>query len=329
MKDLIQFNWKAFNTVSGAKLAIGVVVLMLTEGLTGESWMITALVAVFAWLCNSPGPLKDRVGGMVAFTLGAILCTLLVYMIGPQKVHGIVALSVIGLLGTVAALWSTRAGMIGWAIIMYMIYAPSFVAGIGLEHTIFAILIGVGVLFILNVAEAVFIPSPDDDAPIADPGVGASTRYVAAYALIIAIVFAVASVMGQSIKTDPTMAAATAFFVIGFDARKTWIGGIARLIGVGLGIEVATTLLNLIGPGLALSVTLVITAFLCFAMAGVHPSFLMFFLTIYFGAGWIGMQPEVLELTTSEKMAGETLGVVIGMIAVGLLQFWDKRLTKA
>ncbi len=75
MKELIQFNWKAFDPVSGAKFAIGVVVLMAFQNLTGETWMITGLVALFAWMANVPGPLKDRIGGMVGFALGAIFCT--------------------------------------------------------------------------------------------------------------------------------------------------------------------------------------------------------------------------------------------------------------
>jgi hypothetical protein len=69
MKELIQFNWKAFDSISGLKFAIGVVVLMVVQNVTGESWMITGLVALFAWMANIPGPLKDRIGGMVGFAL--------------------------------------------------------------------------------------------------------------------------------------------------------------------------------------------------------------------------------------------------------------------
>ena len=75
MKELTQFNWNAFDSTTGAKFAIGVVVLMAIQNLTGESWMITGLVALFAWLVNLPGPLKDRIGGMLGFALGAIFCT--------------------------------------------------------------------------------------------------------------------------------------------------------------------------------------------------------------------------------------------------------------
>jgi hypothetical protein len=325
MKELTQFNWKAFDSASvtsGAKFAIGVVVMMVIQNLTGESWMITSLIALFAWLVNVPGPLKDRIGGMLGFALGAILCTLLAAMIGPEMLSGIIALSVVGLLGTTAALWGTRAGMVGWAIIMYMIYAPSFVAGIGLEQTIFAIVIGVGVLFVLNVVEVVIKPDGRNE-PESTGEVGADSAYIAAYALIIALVLGVATWMGQSIKTDPLMVTGAAFFVIGFDQRKTWVGGIARMIGISLGILMGTLMVSLIGPGLFLQVLLVAAAFLCFATAPVHPSLLMFFLTIYFAGGWQGMQWDALELTINEKIAGESVGVVLAFVAIGLLRYWQ------
>ena len=322
MKELTQFNWKAFNSVAGAKFAIGVVVLMVAQSLTGESWMITAMIALFAWLANIPGSLKARVGGMVGFTLAAILCNLLVFMIGPDPLGGLVALSVVGLLGTVAALWGVRAGMVGWAVIMYMIYAPSFVAGIGLEHSIFAVLIGVSVLFLLNVVTDI-IKSDGSDEPQESTDAGADTRYIAAYALIIAAVLAIGTWMGQSLKTDPVMVTGAVFFVLGFDLRKTWVGGIARMIGITLGILVGSLLASLIGPGLLLQIILVAACFMCFAAMGVHPSMVMFFLTLVFAAGWHGMQADALELTINEKLIGESAGVLLAMISIALLRYWD------
>ena len=212
--------------------------------------------------------------------------------------------------------------MVGWAIIIYMIYAPSFVAGIGLEDSIFAIVIGVGVLFVLNVVGNVIKPDGGDEPDNAGE-VGADSDYIAAYALIIAVVLGVATWLGQSIKTDPLMVTAAAFFVIGFDPRKTWVGGITRLIGIFLGILLGTLLVMLIGPGLLLQVVLVAACFLCFSTAPVHPSLLMFFLTIYFAGGWQGLQTEALELTINEKIIGESVGVVLAFIAIGLLQYWE------
>ena len=187
-----------------------------------------------------------------------------------------------------------------------------------------SILIGVGILLILNVVADVIKAERDGESAAAGE-VGADSGYIAAYALVIAVVLAVATWIGQTFKTDPIMVTATAFFVIGFDMRKTWVGGIARLIGIALGILLGTLLVTLIGPGLVLQAVLVAACFLCFATASVHPSFLMFFLTLYIAGGWQGLQPDVLELTINEKIVGEIVGVVIALISIVLLQFWEKQ----
>jgi hypothetical protein len=323
MKELIQFNWKAFGPLNGLKFSVGVVVLMVAQNLTGESWMITGLVALFAWMANIPGPLKARIGGMVGFALGAMFCALLASMIGSQQLIGIIALSVIGLLGTAATLWGSRAGMVGWAIVIYMIYAPSFVAGIGLENSILAILLGVGVLFFLNVLGTVMNPDSGEEAEGAGE-VDRDSGYIAAYALIAAVVLALGSWIGQTIKTDPLMVTAGAFFVIGFDLHKTWVGGVARLIGISLGILLAALIVLQIGPGMPLQIFLVVISFLVFATAPIHPSFLMLFLTVFLASGWQSLQTEALELTINEKFVGEFAGVVTALAAIFLLKFWDK-----
>ena len=157
MKELAQFNWQAFATKPGLKFAIGIVVLMLFQNATGESWVITSLVLLFAWLANTPGPLKDRIGGMAVFSIGAIFCAVIASLIGPNFLSGVLALAFVGLLGTVMTLWGRRAGMVGWAIVMYMIYAPSFVAATGLENSILTILLGVGILLFLSMVSALKI----------------------------------------------------------------------------------------------------------------------------------------------------------------------------
>ena len=121
------------------------------------------------------------------------------------------------------------------------------------------------------------------------------------------------------------MVAAGAFFVIGFDLHKTVIGGVARLIGIVIGIVLAILLFSQVEPGPFLQVIMVVIGFLVFALAPVHPSFLMMFLTVFLASGWAGMQADALELTISEKIVGELAGVIVAMIAIVVLQQWDKK----
>jgi len=167
---------------------------------------------------------------------------------------------------------------------------------------------------------------PDSVDALAGSGdVGADSRYIAGYALVVAIALAVGTWIAQSAQTDPSMVAAGAFFVIGFDLKKTFVGGIARLIGIFVGIVLATLLLSQVAPGPLFEIIMIVTAFLVFALAPVHPSFLMLFLTIFLASGWRGMEADVFELTIYEKVVGETIGVAIAMIALILLQAFGKQ----
>ena len=46
MRELIQFNWQAFNTLAGIKVGVGLIVMLLLQSLTGESWLTTGLIAM-------------------------------------------------------------------------------------------------------------------------------------------------------------------------------------------------------------------------------------------------------------------------------------------
>jgi hypothetical protein len=75
MKELTQFNWQAFDPAPGIKVVIGLLVMLVLTSATGQPWVATSLVVFFAWLTDIPGPLKDRIGGMVAFGVIAIAIT--------------------------------------------------------------------------------------------------------------------------------------------------------------------------------------------------------------------------------------------------------------
>ena len=127
MRDLIQFNWRAFNATATYKVALGVIIMMLLTSLTGESWLATGLVALFVWLTNVPGPLRSRTIGMLTFAAGAIVITLVSGLMGLLLWPNIIAIAVIGFLGTLALARGTRAFMVGFALICWGIYGPFLV----------------------------------------------------------------------------------------------------------------------------------------------------------------------------------------------------------
>jgi uncharacterized membrane protein YccC len=116
-----------------------------------------------------------------------------------------------------------------------------------------------------------------------------------------------------------------AFFVIGFDAKKTWLAGIGRVIGLVAGVVLGLLIANLLGPGLLLDVMMVAACGLSFATMAVHPGAWMFFFMIFVAIGWQGLAPEAFDLALRKRFYGESAGVVAAMVAIVFLQWWQSR----
>ena len=91
--------------------------------------LFTIAVAMLAWLADVPGALSDRISGMLVFAAGAAVMTFASGQIELSLWPNLIANAVVGLLGTLALAWGTRAFMVGWVTICWAIYAPFLVDG--------------------------------------------------------------------------------------------------------------------------------------------------------------------------------------------------------
>ena len=136
--------------------------------------------------------------------------------------------------------------------------------------------------------------------------------FIIAYSITVAIVLALTTYLGWiKLKTDPTMVVGGAFFVIGFDVNKTWVAGIARVIGIAAGMLLGMVIGGMLDPGLLYYTILIAAFFLCFAAMPVHPGLFMFFFMLLIAMGWQGLETEQLNLTFWERFLGEGVGVFI------------------
>ena len=333
MSNLIRFNWReGFDAASGIKVALGVFIMMVLTQLTGEPWLATGLAAMFAWLTNVPGSLKNRIGGMFVFAGGAATITLVSGQIGLELWPNVITISIIGVLGTLVLAWGMRAFMIGWSLICWAIYAPFLIDGTSVVNSILAILVGTGIVILLNaIGEAIGSKGTETvaaEVPAAtettttEPG----TDYILAYAITVALVLALTTYYGWvELKADPTLMVGGAFFVIGFDAKKTWVAGIGRLMGLVGGTLLGLLIAKLFGPGLLLDVMMIAACGLSFATVAVHPGGWMFFFMVFVAMGWHGLDPEAFDLALKERFYGETVGVVAAIVALVFLQWWQNR----
>ena len=332
MGDLFRMNWEAFDPVTGIKVVVASLLVFGLMAVTGESWIATGLVVLFAWLTNVPGTLKDRIAGMVAFAIGAIALTYLSGWIDLDLWSNTIGIVVIGILGTLALAHGTRAYMVGYVLICWAIYGPFLVASSSVMNCVGAIVVGTGAIIVTTLIGSFFEKGGEAPAAAEDQAETQNPDYAAImpYALTVAAVLGLTTYLGWvTLKTDPTMAVAGAFFVIGFDAKKTWVAGITRVIGVILGVVCGYAAAQILEPGLTTEIVTLVALFMSFAAMGVNPGLFMFFFMFLIALGWTALDTETLDLTFWERVSGEGVGVAIAIIAIGFLQWLQSREAKA
>jgi len=328
MDNLFKLQWQNFDLKAGIKVSSGLVIMLLLTQVTGESWLATTLAAMCAWLANVPGPLLNRIGGMLVFGVGAIAFTLLSGLIGLDVWPNVIAITLVGLLCTLGLAGGLRSFMVGWSLICWAIYGPFLVTSTSTANCVAAITAGTAIVILLNIIGE-WIWGKNDPMPHAtdesdDSAPTMPFNQVAAYAVTVALILGFTTYYGWvELKTDPTMMAGGAFFVLGFDPYKTWAAGISRVLGLVAGVALGLGLAELLGPGLFSDIIMVAACGLSFAAFAVHPGAWMFFFMVFIAMGWPELESSVYELIIVERFYGELAGVVAAMIGISFLLWWQ------
>jgi hypothetical protein len=332
MVELFRINWQALSIPATIKVSLALLIMMVLTHLTGETWLATAFAAMCAWLANTPGPLKARVGGMLLVAAASIALTLLSGWIALELWPNIVLIAGVTFLGTMGLAFGARGFMIGFSVICWAIYGPFLVAATSVENCIWAITLGAGVVIVLNViGDTVFgdrggAEIADMTETTGDPADDPDLRYVVSYAVTVAVVLSITTYYGWvQLKIDPTLMVGGAYFIFGFDVRKTWVMGFGRVMGLVAGVLVGLVAAKLVGPGLVLDAIMIVACGLSFGAFEMHPGAWMFFFMVFVAAGWPALDPEVYDLTMLERFYGEIVGIVVAMLGIAFLQWLQTR----
>ena len=264
---------------------------------------------------------------MAAFAAGAIAVTWFSGQIELSLWPNTIAITIIGFVATMALAWGTRAYMVGYAVICWAIYGPFLISSTSVANCVGAIIVGTAAIMVTTTI-GFFMEKKSEPADDGGQTDATGPDYAAAfpYATTVALVLGLTTYLGwMSLKTDPTMAVGAAFFIIGFDAKKTWIAGITRVIGIVAGLFLGYAAAQVLEPGIVTDIVSVAALFLCFAAMNVNPGLFMFFFMFLIALGWTSLDPETLDLTFWERVTGEGVGVVIAMLAIGFLHWLQTR----
>ena len=322
----MKFNLQAFDIWPGIKISLGLIIMMALERITGGSWITTALVALFVWLTNTPGPLKYRVLGMLVFSLGAATMTFLHGQTTATLWPTILIVMVIGFLGTIALIWGMRAFMVGYSLICWAIYSPLLVVSTSMANVLLAILAGSAILTLLNLVGEILQKDRKQEKEYgnqAPQGNIPEMSYILAYGATVALTLGLTNYYGWvELETDPTLMAGGAFFILGFDIKKTWLNGFSRALGMIGGATLGFLLAHVLEDSFISYLIMIGACGLSFSAMGVHPGAWMFFFMIFVGMGWQELDAETLALSVHERFYGELWGIAVAMIAILFLQWW-------
>ncbi len=335
MNTLLRINWSAHDTRATIKVAVGLVIMLALEGVTGETWLATALAAMCAWLTNVPGATRFRVAGMTCFGVGALAATAIAGQVGLALGPNIALIAIVGFFGTSLLARGTRPFMVGFSLVTWAIYAPLLIENSSTANCLLAVMAGTGIVVVLNVASDAFREGRGeraDSSELSDDAQAASrppASFVLAYASSVAIVLAATTYAGWTwLETDPTIVTAGAFFVIGFDVQKTLAAGVGRLIGLAAGVAAGLGLAHLIGPGLVLDGIAILACGLSFGAMAMHPGAWMFFFMIFVSIGWHSLQSDVFAMTALERFSGESAGAITAIASIAFLERMQARSAK-
>lgn len=330
MDKLLTFNWSGIDYSAGLKATVGLLIVLLLGAATGQPWVLSGLVVLFAWLTTVPGSTIYRLMGIAAFGIGAAVLSLVSDQIGLTLVPNLFSIAIVGFLGTAALALGLRAYMVGYVLICWMIYTPFLISGSSSQNALLAILLGCAIMAVMTMLPDWFAKDPKEAVSNKSDVANNDWGFAVLFGATVAIVLIVGTYLGWTqLTTDATLIVGGAFFIIGFDTEKTWIAGLARVIAIVAGSYLGFWLAQSgAGPQFLQAVALV-AVFLAFASGAVHPGAFMFFFLIALGIGWASLSPSALETTANERLWGETIGVVLGMAAIFAFELLYRRKTSS
>ena len=324
-RTYFQFNREAFNLVAGIKFAVAVLVAMLLTRFTDFDFLLILITAFLAWLTDVPGTAKNRVLGMIAFAIAAVVMVWLAGSVFPNVLWFTAAMFAVAFAFTLPMAISQRGYMVGWSTILWFFSIAPMTAGGDLASMSWDVLIGVGIVVLITLLWPSSIGpygGVKGDPPPESGGVD-DYGYVIVYALTVATVTAVGIYIGMTWFTVGTVWIANgAFFVLGPSTKASWVHGIERAVAVVVGVIVGLLLTQFIESALVVAAIWAIFAFLSLASLNASYSVSIASYTAGMTMTW-GVQFGLMN--ARERVLAEALAIGLGMGATLILYWWSNR----
>lgn len=330
LQKLFPFNKDGFNPIAGLKLFIFALVMGAITVFTDLNLVTVIIGALLAWLTDIPGTTKNRVVGMILYSVIAAALVYLATVILTDVIWFTVAMFIVAFACTLPMAISSRGFMVGWAALITFIQANNMTGSGEPSSTMINIIVGTGIVVLLTLVwpKGTGPWGSSGDNPPPESGGAEDRTFVLVYALTVATALAIATYLGNIWFTfGVQMIATSTFMVLGPTTQQNWVSAVGRAVAVIAGIVIAFLLVSTIEsleiltfvwaifPAIAIA-----TLGVSYALAiGAYTTQMMMVIVL------LGGNYAAYALDSNNRIVGEAIGIGIAIVAALFLQWWTKR----
>jgi hypothetical protein len=318
---MFKFDWSLIDVKTGLIFMVGVAIVFTFMGGSDFAWYAGGTAALLAWctiLLVPPQSRRRDFAGLGAYLVAGALMTWLGFELSSSPIGLVIGMFVVTFAAYMMLVWGGHAFMVGWCVVYWLMLVPLFMGGQTLNGILYAHVVGTGLVVVLNALKLLWDRKPRPEAGPVEPA--ADRGYMTRYAGIVATAIAGGTALGTQLLTvDPTVIANATINIISPSLKQVWQNAVERVVLAFLGLIIGFYLGWFFPGDLFGNVLTAVTAFAALAMVRVSFAILMFFLFMMLAYPWGVMHSDAGHLIANEKLIGELIGVVIAILAIGVL----------
>jgi len=329
---------KDFRTVDRSRLdyaLVGAIILVIVFGLSkqlGQVGLVAGFAALLTYIAESPGSLRQRAGGMLAFAIFCFIQILLVALVGNSGLPLLILLFAVSFVCSWMMGYGIHIAKVAFLCNIWILILP----GMGVTNDLAASLFGFVAGSMLVIVASIIPPllrridqntiGQDDDLVYEPRGYNISTLVV--YSLVRAGAITIGGYIGQQyLEINQFWIAMTVVLIMPPIMDTTLVRGIYRAVGTVLGVIVGFLLVWLFAdnPIILLIVEMIALFLYVYTGKGYVYAVLVFFSSVFIiiQLGFKGL--EMANFGGNERIIATVAGIVIAFVTIFILQLIVKR----
>jgi len=329
---------KDFRTVDRSRLdyaLVGAIILVIVFGLSkqlGQVGLVAGFAALLTYIAESPGSLRQRAGGMLAFAIFCFIQILLVALVGNSGLPLLILLFAVSFVCSWMMGYGIHIAKVAFLCNIWITILP----GMGVTNDLAASLFGFVAGSMLVIVASIIPPllrridqntiGQDDDLVYKPRGYNISTLVV--YSLVRAGAITIGGYIGQQyLEINQFWIAMTVVLIMPPIMDTTLVRGIYRAVGTVLGVIVGFLLVWLFAdnPIILLIVEMIALFLYVYTGKGYVYAVLVFFSSVFIiiQLGLKGL--EMANFGGNERIIATVAGIVIAFVTIFILQLIVKR----